>query len=262
MFLSCSEQQSGLEISLNPSGSPNPRIAVQRTAQETLQSLIEAQERELGSIARELHDDVCQRLALLSVKIERVATSWAKGQTTIGEQLEQIWRECSDLAGHVQALSHELHPSLLDNIGLVAAIKSLCRELSEQSGAVIQFTQNNVPDDLSREVSLALFRVVQEALHNSMKYSHADDCHVHLQGGRNQIELEIRDSGVGFEVASATRGGLGLTSMRERIHLVDGQITIESRKNNGTRIRASVPLALCKTISIIPNSRSAQKWHA
>jgi signal transduction histidine kinase len=235
---------------------------VQTTSHETLQSLIEAQERELGSIARELHDDVCQRLALLSVKIERVAIAWVKGQTTIGEQLEQIRSECSALAGHVQAFSHQLHPSLLDNIGLVAAIKSLCRELSEQSGAVIEFTEKDVPDDLPREVALALFRVVQEALHNSMKYSHADHCHVHLQGERNEIELEIRDFGVGFEVASATKSGLGLTSMRERIHLVNGQITIESRKNHGTRIHASVPLALCKTINTIPNSRSAQIWHA
>jgi signal transduction histidine kinase len=248
-------EQSRPEVASHPSRSPNPRVAVQPIAQEMLQSLIAAQERELGNIARELHDDVCQRLAMLSVKIERAAAAWAKGQANIGEQLERIWCECSALAGHVQALSHELHPSLLDAIGLVASIKSLCREVSEQSGAAIEFTNKDVPHCLPGEVSLAVFRLVQEALHNSTKYSCADHCRVHLRGEREQLKLEVRDWGVGFDVASATaKGGLGLISMRERIHLLDGQIKIESKPNYGTRIRASVPLGTqCKNMSIIPS---------
>ena len=255
MLFPCPLEQSQPEVAPLPSRSPNPGFAAQRIAQEMFQSLIAAQERELGNIARELHDDVCQRLAMLSMKVERVATAWAKGQSNIGEQLERIWRECSALAGHVQTLSHELHPSLLDAIGLVASIKSLCREVSEQSGAAIEFTNKDVPDGLPGEVSLALFRLVQEALHNSIKYSCADHCRVHLQGERGHVELEVRDWGVGFDVASATtKGGLGLISMRERIHLLDGQIKIESRPNYGTRIRARVPLAAqCKTMSIIPS---------
>jgi signal transduction histidine kinase len=255
MFFLCSEVQFGPESVSHPICGPDPGSPEQPMAREMLQSLIAAQEKELGNIARELHDDVCQRLAMLSMKIERVAAAWAKGQTNIGEQLERIWSECSALAGHVQTLSHDLHPSLLDAIGLLASIKSLCREVSEQSGLAIEFTSKDVPDCLSGEVSLALYRLVQEALHNSIKYSSADHCHVHLQEERGQVELEVRDWGVGFDVASVTtKGGLGLISMRERIHLIDGQISIESKPNYGTRIRASVPLTpQCKTRSMIPS---------
>jgi signal transduction histidine kinase len=263
MFFPCSEVQFGPEVAPHPSSSRNPVLAAQPIAQEMLQSLIAAQEKELGNIARELHDDVCQRLAMLSMKIEKVAAAWAQGQTNIGEQLERIWCECSALAGHVQTLSHDLHPSLLDAIGLLASIKSLCREVSEQSCVAIEFTSKDVPDSLSGEVSLALYRLVQEALHNSIKYSSADHCHVHLQGERGQVELEVRDWGVGFDVAGVTgKGGLGLISMRERIHLLDGQIKIESKPNYGTRIRASVPLkAQCKNAEHPPGEVSRNDAH-
>lgn len=255
MIFPCSVEQARPEGASHLNSNQNPGLTVRPIAQEMLEALIAAQEKELGNIARELHDDVCQRLAMLLVKIERVAEAWSKGQTSIGEQLERIWRECSALAGHVQALSHELHPSLLDTIGLVASIRSLCREVSEQSGTAVEFTNKDVPDCLPGEVSLALFRLVQEALHNSIKYSCANHCRVHLQGEQGHVELEVCDWGVGFDVASATaKGGLGLISMRERILLLDGQIKIESKPNYGTRIRASVSLAAqCKTGSMIPS---------
>jgi signal transduction histidine kinase len=169
--------------------------------------------------------------------------------------LEQIWRECSALTGDVQAISHELHPSLLDNLGLVVAIRSFCRELSEHADVVVEFTANNVSDSLPREVSLALFRLVQETLHNSLKYSGAEQFHVDLQGAGGQLVLEVWDLGVGFDVASAMRKGhLGLISMRERVHLVGGNITIESKPNYGTRVRASIPVAgSCEPTSVIPS---------
>lgn len=240
-----------------PKTEPEPMVACDQTrdlvesisartiGRETLQSLIAAQEKELSNIARELHDDICQRLAMLSLKIEKVARSWAGGQVQIGEQLEEIWRQCSVLTGDVQALSHELHPSLLDNLGLVAAVKSFCREVSEQNGAVVEFADRDVPASLPRDVSVCLFRLIQEAVHNSLKYSGTNHFHIHLQGEQGELELEVRDYGVGFDVASAQRkGGLGLVSMRERIHLLGGKITIESRPNIGTKIRASVPVAV------------------
>jgi signal transduction histidine kinase len=162
-----------------------------------------------------------------------------------GDQLEQIWQQCSDLTGDVQALSHELHPSLLDNLGLVTAVKSFCREFSEQHAAEVEFADRNIPDSLSREVSLSLFRVVQEALHNAAKYSGQKQFEVSLQGNAEGLELEIGDRGVGFDVANVSdTGGLGLVSMRERIHLLNGTISIESKPNAGTRIRAFVPLAV------------------
>lgn len=150
---------------------PRADIVVQTIAQHVSRQLISAQERELSHIARELHDNICQRLAMLSLRIEKVSKAWATGQMQVGQQLQQIWQQCSDLTSDVQAISHELHPSILDNLGLVTAVKGFCRELSEHSGAVVECTARNIPDSLPRDVSLSLFRVIQEALHNAAKYS-------------------------------------------------------------------------------------------
>jgi signal transduction histidine kinase len=227
----------------NPQGDFVEDEPAQTKADEVLQSLIAAQERELGKIARELHDDICQRLAMLSLKIEKAANAWAMGQHHIGEQLNQIWQQCCVLTGDVQALSHELHPSILDNLGLVTAVKNFCRELSEQSGVVIDFTNKEIPDSLPREVSLSLFRLIQEALHNSLKYSGEGHFQVHMEGDASGIQLDVRDHGVGFDVAKAkSKRGLGLISMRERIQLLHGTIHIDSKPDCGTRIHVWVPL--------------------
>ncbi|HTQ96880.1 MAG TPA: sensor histidine kinase [Candidatus Acidoferrum sp.] len=215
----------------------------QRISDEVLQSLIAAQERELGKIARELHDDICQRLAMLSLKIEKATNAWASGQQQVGEMLEQIRNQCSGLAGDVQALSHELHPAILDNLGLVTAVRSFCREIAELSGAKVDLTITKVPDFLPREVSLSLFRLIQEALHNSLKYSGEKYFQVRLQGDLSGIQLEVTDHGVGFDATKIRNGrGLGLISMRERIQLLNGTLHIDSKLDAGTRIYARVPL--------------------
>jgi len=220
-------------------------ISDQKAAQEGLEKLggrlIEAQEKERRFIARELHDDICQRLAVLSLEIEQAT------QNTDRERMQEIWQHCSDITGDVQALSHELHSSMLDFLGLVAAVQSFCREFSLRQDVSVAFTQENVPPFLSREVSLCLFRVVQEALHNAVKYSGVNHFEVHLRGSQNRVEVEIRDDGVGFDVEHAkTNGGLGLISMLERVHLVNGAITFESKPNRGTNVRANVPLVTAR----------------
>ncbi len=222
-------------------------VTDQKLAREALEKvggqLIAAQEKERSHIARELHDDICQRLAMLSLRIEKVTKAWSQGQVPVGDQLEQIWQQCSNLTGDVQALSHELHPSVLDNLGLVTAIKSFCREFSEQSGATVQFSHAGIPDSLTREVSLSFFRVVQEALHNAAKHSGVKQFEVNLQGKSDGMELEIVDRGMGFDAENSKNlEGLGLVSMRERILMLNGKISIESKPNAGTRIRAYVPL--------------------
>ena len=205
--------------------------------------LISAHEQERTRIARELHDDICQRLAMLSLRIEKVTRILASGQMRLGEQLEQIWQQCSTLTGDVQALSHELHPSILDNLGLVAAVRSFCREVSEQTGAAVEFTDRNIPGTVPREVSLSLFRVIQEALHNAVKYSGQNQFEVRLLGNPGEIDLEVSDRGIGFDVSRLKNNeGLGLVNMAERVHLVNGTINIDSKPNAGTRIRARVPL--------------------
>jgi PAS domain S-box-containing protein len=223
-------------------------VTDQKTAQEVLENvsgqLIEAQEKERSRLARELHDDICQRLAMLSFKIEKLSRGGGLGQVSVADQLEQIWQQCSDLTGDVQALSHELHPSILDNLGLTTAVKSFCREVSEQNGVVVEFSGRNIPNTLPREISLSLFRVTQEAIHNAMKYSGEKHFEVRLQAKDTEIELEVSDRGIGFDTASIKNGnGLGLVSMAERIHQVNGTFKIDSEPNNGTRIHARVPLA-------------------
>jgi PAS domain S-box-containing protein len=221
-------------------------VTDQKMAREALEKvsgqLIAAQEKERSHLARELHDDICQRLALLSTRIERVNQDWGSGQAPVGDQLKQIWEQCSTLTTDVQSLSHELHPSILDNLGLVTAAKGFCREISEHNGAVVDFTSTNMPASLPREVSLSLFRVIQEALHNSVKYSGAKRFEVHLQGNPGEVALEVSDAGVGFDAVNIKSKGLGLVSMQERINFVRGRFSVQSRVGEGTKITVSVPL--------------------
>jgi signal transduction histidine kinase len=250
-----SKKKSGLNLVSERTCNSVKDDSAQSISDETLQSLISAQERELGKIARELHDDICQRLAMLSLKIEKATNAWATGQQHVGELLEQIRNQCSGLAGDVQALSHELHPAILDNLGFVTAVRSFCREVAEQSGAKVDLTITKVPDFLPKEVSLSLFRLIQEALHNSIKYSGEKYFQVRLQGDASGIQLEVRDHGVGFDPTSVKNGrGLGLISMRERIQLLNGTIHIDSKPDFGTRIHARVPLTReLKILSSVTN---------
>jgi signal transduction histidine kinase len=217
--------------------------------------LIEAQEKERRRLARELHDDICQRLAILSLKIAKVSKGWGNGRATASAQLERIRKQCSELTRDVQALSHELHPSTLDILGLHIAATDFCREFSEETGTTVEFTAKNVPPSLPRDVELSLFRVIQEALHNASKYSGEKCFAVHLEAKAGEIELVVSDRGTGFDADGVKSGaGLGLVSMRERIHLLHGRITIESQPNKGTRICASVPLSSdAKVVSAAAN---------
>jgi signal transduction histidine kinase len=220
------------------------RASARLVEKELSRRLISAQEQERIRIARELHDDVCQRLAMLSLKIEKAAKHDGNGQSSVAEQLEQIWQHCSTLAGDVQAISHELHPSILENLGLTTAIKSYCREVAQQNGVVVELSDSTLPGSLPQDVSLSVFRVVQEALRNAVKYSGQKHIKVCLQEDSGQLELEVSDQGVGFDVRDKrNNGGLGLVSMAERISQVNGTFSIDSQLNVGTRIRARVPLA-------------------
>jgi PAS domain S-box-containing protein len=220
-------------------------ITDQKLAQEALEKiggkLIEAQEEERSRIARELHDDICQRLALLSMELEQAnrGSNGPKGSLKI----EEIRRHCAQIAGDVQALSHRLHSSKLEYLGLSAAIRSFCREFSQQHDVSVQFADENVPSFLPRDISLSLFRVAQEALQNALKHSGVSKFSVSLRGSANEIQLEVTDPGVGFNVEGAKLDrGLGLVSMQERIHLVHGIFTIESTVKSGTKILVRVPL--------------------
>ena len=216
----------------------------QKMAQEALENvsgqLIEAQEKERSRIARDLHDDICQRLALLSMEIE-LANRSSNGSV---KSLEGIRKHCSEIAGDVQSLSHQLHSSKLEYLGVVAAIRGFCSEFSKQHEVNIEFKDLNVPHDLHKDISLCLFRVAQEALHNAVKYSGVEEFAVELTATADEVHLLVSDTGAGFDVGEAKKNrGLGLVSMRERVHLVHGSLNIESTPGTGTSILAIVPLA-------------------
>ena len=217
------------------------RKATEQSLIEMTGRLISAQEEERSRIARELHDDFNQRLALLSIGLQRLEQSMEPHGTCQGH-IGDLRRLTQDIASDVHRLSHQLHPAKLEHLGLVAAIKGLCREFSEQYEAKINFVHRNVAHTLSKESALCLFRVAQEALSNMMKHSGVRKGQLELFGDRGILRLCISDAGAGFdpEVVS-TKGHLGLISMQERVRAAGGTIAVESRPSRGTRI--SVHLA-------------------
>jgi PAS domain S-box-containing protein len=217
-------------------------ITDQKLARETLQKLsghlMKAQEKERARIARELHDDVCQRLALLSVELGHAA----RGSNGSANKLEEIRKHCTAIVGDVQALSHRLHSSKLDYLGITAALKGFCEEFSQQHEVAVEFRERDVPAQLPPDSSLCLFRIAQEALRNAEKHSQTRSFELELTGTPDEVRLEVRDRGAGFDVQAATLNrGLGLVSMRERVNLVHGKFCIESRPGEGTKIVAVVP---------------------
>jgi PAS domain S-box-containing protein len=209
--------------------------------------LIEAHEEERTWIARELHDDINQRIALLAIKVDQWSHLPGSGADT-DNHIQNISQGLSEIGRDIQALSHRLHSSKLEYLGLVAAGKSFCRDLSEQHQVQIDFSHSDIPRDLSKEISLCLFRVLQEAVQNAVKHSGEPQVSVELRGAPEEIQLTVNDQGVGFEQQDAiNRGGLGLISMRERIRLVGGEILIKSGPGTGTTIHARVPLSQTMT---------------
>jgi PAS domain S-box-containing protein len=223
-------------------------VTDRRLAEEALtrmgRRLIEAHEEERTWIARELHDDVLQRMALLMVDLELWDKRPPDSAIDFREHMRHSLQRLSDIVDDIQALSHRLHSSKLEYLGIVAAARSFCQELTEQQKVEVDFSYTNIPDRVSKEISLCIFRVLQEALQNAVKYSGVRQFAVELRGGDGEIQLTVSDLGVGFNPHEAINGhGLGLISMRERLYLVRGQISIESRSGAGTTIRARVPFS-------------------
>ena len=202
--------------------------------------LIEAQEQERARIGRELHDDINQRLAMLAIELELLQDNPAE----VGSRLQELRKQTTEISNDVQALSRELHSSKLEYLGIVAAMRSFCKEFGDQQGMEVDFGSHDLPSPLpSPEISLTLFRVLQEALHNAAKHSGVSHFEVQLWGRPGEIDLTVSDSGAGFDVQAAREGrGLGLTSMQERLKMVNGELSIESQPNRGTTIRARVSL--------------------
>ena len=222
-------------------------ISERKRAEEALASvsrrLIAAQEQERTRIARELHDDICQRLALLAIALEQLQQNPPNVAVEVGSRLGELRRQTSEIATDIQSLSHELHSAKLQYLGLAAAVRGFCKEFGEQQNVQIDFNTHGLPSPLSPDISLCLFRVLQEALHNSAKHSGVRCFEVRLWGVSGEIHLTVRDFGLGFDREAAKESrGIGLISMEERLKLVNGTLSIASQPKQGTTVHARVPL--------------------
>jgi signal transduction histidine kinase len=218
-----------------------------KKAQEAIsgvsRKLVEAQEQERARIARELHDDITQRLALVAAELSQLQDQNNDLPSKVRSRMHDLQQMTSGVSASLHTLSHELHSSTLQYVGLVKGMKSWCQEFAARQQVEIAFESNDLPKP-SQDVSLCLFRVLQEALQNAVKHSGTKQVDVRLAENAGAIHLTVRDSGRGFDFESALRnGGLGLTSMRERVRLVGGTIVFDSKPAAGTTIRVCVPIA-------------------
>jgi PAS domain S-box-containing protein len=220
------------------------RKAMEASRVELARRLMGAQEAERSRIARELHDGIGQEIALLSIQMQRASASmWPKSDSK-DSAMQQFSNKLAEIGVHVSHLSHKLHSSELEYLGLAVAITKLCREFSEEYPIKISCACRNIPKDLNSDIGLTFLRIVQESLHNVAKHSGAKTAHVEVTGTSEEIRLSVYDDGAGFDVPqSKTAAGLGLVSMRERIYLVGGVLTIDSAMGAGTTVRALAPLA-------------------
>ena len=222
-------------------------ITEHKLAEETLASvsgrLSEAQDQERARIARELHDDISQRLALVAMDLDSQKQNPLATTEELRAAIGATYKRISDLVSDIHAMSHRLHSSKLDSVGLAAAATGFCRELSERQKVRIEFSSGGIPKKVPEAISLCLFRVLQEALQNALKHSGAKQFQVSLLGSENEIQLTICDKGCGFDPDQTLKGtGLGLTSMKERLKLVGGELSIDTQLQRGTTIYARVPL--------------------
>jgi signal transduction histidine kinase len=206
--------------------------------------LIDAQEEERKRIGRELHDHIGQTLNVLTFAIDQLRADRAI-VPGVAAALEELRRQTGEITGDVRRLSHRLHSSTLDYLGLVPALQKLVSEFAERHDMAIAFGHASLPRSLPSDVALCLFRVAEESLTNIAKHSHARSARVHLSVAPDGLLLRVEDQGSGFDTATlGSRGGLGFVSMQERLRVFHGTIHVDSAPSRGTRIDAWVPTTM------------------
>ena len=223
-------------------------ITDRKLAQDELEKigrrLIAAQEAESARIARELHDDFSQRLALQGIGLARLLKLLPESEAAVRPKVQELAKRNQEISTDIHTLSHQLHSSKLEHVGLVPALKGLCEELSSKFKIHLEFSESGVSSDIPKDVALCLFRITQEAVSNIAKHSKAKQALVACSGTNNEIRLRIVDAGVGFDPAlRSTSVGIGLVSMRERLRLMGGTLSVQSEPLRGTEILAEVPLS-------------------
>ena len=202
--------------------------------------LLHAQEDERRRIARELHDDIGQRLSLLTVAMDELGQKLPPGSEKERVLTQSLLREIHGLANDIRELSHQLHSATLQYVGLEAALKSLCQTIERQKHVAIEFHSDHI-DGLPEEMGLSLFRVAQEALNNAIRHGRASQINVSLRRREKVLYMKVTDTGLGFDPAKVS-DGLGLISMQERLRFLGGKVIVNSQPGVGTEVNAELPL--------------------
>ena len=215
-----------------------------RRQREDLRSLaarlMRAQDDERRRIARDLHDDLSQRLAFLAMDLGKLATKPSAHELT--PDLRPLQLRAAEAAETVRRISHQLHPSVLDDIGLEAALEQYAEEFEQRSGITTRFTSRNVPDSLPPEIAGSIYHIAQECLRNVSKHSRTETVSIDLEFRNQVLRLTVKDQGIGL-IADQPDRGIGIVAMKERAHLVNGKLSIQSQRGAGTEVSVEVPLA-------------------
>ena len=204
------------------------------------QRLLSAQEEERQRLARELHDDIGQDMAVFIVRVQKAMSQCVDEELL--QQMRLLHTSAQQTSRKISQLSHQLHAPEIDYIGLSTALEMLCRDLSQTAPFELTCSCKSAPAPADRNISIALYRVAQEALHNIVKHAAAPHVHVELSGDDRTVVLRVSDDGRGFQPEAARPSGLGLISMRERMKLVGGTLTVSSMPGHGSTIEAQVKL--------------------
>jgi PAS domain S-box-containing protein len=221
-------------------------ITERKRAEEALSCMnrrvIEAEERERNRIAKDLHEGVGQRLALLAIGIEQLKNDHPNRTVELLDRMDAVWKQTLEILTDVKASAHELYSPRLEYLGVAVVMRIFCEEFGERKKVEIDFRSRGLPSLVQPEVSICLFRVLQEALHNGVKHSGVEKFRVQLWAD-DEIHLTVSDYGAGFDLEAARRGrGLGLIRMEQRLRLVNGTFSVDSQPEKGTTVHASVPL--------------------
>jgi signal transduction histidine kinase len=205
--------------------------------------LIYAQEEERSRLARELHDDLSQRLAAFAIDVGQLEKQLMDQPVPVREELREMQNGIVRISQDVHSLSRQLHPSILDDLGLIKAAESECASFSKREGIEVVFNHENIPRIIPKDVSLSLYRMIQEGLRNISKHACAEHISVSIKGSDHDVSLSVQDDGIGFDWAEVKENtGLGFSSMRERARLIHGELDIQSQPEKGTVITLRVPL--------------------
>ncbi len=202
--------------------------------------MMNAQDDERRRIARDLHDDLSQTLAFLAMDLGKLATKPA-AQDLVAD-IRPLQLRAAEAAESVRRVSHQLHPSVLDDIGLEAALEQYCDEFQQRSGIVTKFISRNVPESLQREVASSIYHIAQECLRNVSKHARTKTVSVTVEFADNVLRLIIKDRGIGLKTEQPEPSGIGIVAMRERAHLVNGKLSIQSTTGSGTEVSVEVPV--------------------